>query len=482
MEQDAIVAWMRNGHARTAALTAAVRLGVLEQLTQTPADTATVATECGITQAAARVLTRFLHSGGVLMSPTPGTYAVAPVITAEVFAGLTEAASEVAANWAAVGDAADLLRSGGAGGLAHIWAAIGPVSADASTGAAWALDTTRQGYLRCRAVSAAVELGLLTALRDGPRDAASLAAALEIDRGGVALGLDGMHRLGACERTGDKYQLGFAMSALLSTPRATSAFELAAGLAHEFWAALGALEDVARTGRLAFDLQDPAAASRYYLRLARYNSLVFPGYLRLAETVAKAVEDKVATAEATIVDVGTGSGVWAAAFARAWPSCRVRLLDRGPVLAQAKANLSRLGVASRATFGEIELVGDAFGDGTADVLILGQICHTQPEPTLPDLMRRCADALRPGGLLLLCDSVLQDSGTAPVSYLDFAIKELVATGGAILTDDAYRRLLADAGFTDVTLRRFGELDVFIGVVDPDRPHPTTRTAAPLVMP
>ena len=372
---------------------------------------------------------------------------------------LGKAGRDVAANWALVGDATELLRHGKTDDLAQLWADIPPAPAD-TTGPVWALDTIRYGYLRCRALSAAVELGLLTALREGPRSASGF----DIDTSGAQLALDTLHRLGICERDGDDYRLGTAAATLFGSPRAASAFYLAAGLAHDFWSALGAMDEVARTGELAFDLQDPVAASRYYLRLARYNSLVFPGYLRLAETVATAVDGQIGKPDATIVDVGTGSAVWAAAFARTWPSSRVHLLDRAPVLAQARANMTRLGVADRATFAEIDLISDEFGDGSADVLILGQICHTQPEATLPGLFRRCAAALRPGGVLLLGDSVLENSGIAPAGYLDFALKELVGTGGGILTDAEYRELLAQAGFTDVTLRRFPELDVFVAVV------------------
>lgn len=316
---------------------------------------------------------------------------------------------------------------------------------------------------------------MVSALRTGPATAPEIAAAADLPPASATLLLEALVQLGACLRDQQEYRLATGLAQVVGPQRAASAFVLAAELAHEFWNALGELPQVARTGQLAFDLQDPTIASRYYRRLARYNSLVFPQYFRLARALAEALPQP--TRQPAVWDVGAGSGVWGAAFGEAWHTAQVGFLDRAPVLAQARANAARLGLGDRAWYRDLDLRSDKFGDGSADVLILGQICHTQPATALPDLLRRCAEALRPDGVLVLADLALDPTTPGPPGYVAFAIKELVATGGSILDLDEYHRLLADTGFRTRRCYRFPGLDVFLAARDPSVPLPATVPGA-----
>jgi SAM-dependent methyltransferase len=455
---------LKDAHAEAAAVHASARVGLIDDIVAAPGrHLGTLAERCGITPYAARVLTQVLRIGGGVRRDDAGGLHPGPGLDRGLAGQLRTESARAAEQWADLGDLAAGLRAGANSAIGAIGDLPGPPSAE--RGGAWLLDRARWGHLRTRILGAAAELGILTVLADDPLRAETVAERAGVPRDAAAGVLDALLRMGFSTHSGEWHALGDRLAGVLRHPRGGDALLLGAQLAHEFWPALGHLTHTARTGELTLDLQDDAVASRYYLRLARYNSLLFPSYLGMASAVATALASS-APATGRVVDVGAGSGVWGIAFGRAWPRSSVLFLDRPRVLAQSQANVRRVGIGERSRFAAADLATDPLGTtGDADAVILGQICHTQPVATLPDLLERCAAALRPGGVLVLADMVLDRTGNGPVPYLHFAVKELVATAGAILDLDEYRDLLTKAGFIRAPLYRFPGLDVLLATRD-----------------
>lgn len=419
-----VTKWLKNSHAESAALHAALRIGLLRTIVDDPGVTVDAcADRCGISRDAAIVLTRVLRLGGVVHGPE---LRAAQDVTTAVVEEARAAADREAARWPSLADPAAVLTD-------ELLARLRPEADE--PGATWLMDRVTTGHLRNRAVAAAVDSGALFSLADGGTCAPELKEALE------------------------RLEIG-ALTQLLSTDRARSALKIAGELAQRFWPALGRFADVARTGALALDLHDEPTATSFYRLLARYNSLVFPAYFRQAAAVAAGLRG------GRVLDVGAGSGVWGAAFAREWPDAEVGFLDRAQVLDEARRNARRLGVSDRTWFAETDLAEDGFGEDVADVLVLGQICHTQPSSALPGLFAKCATALRHDGVLVVADMALDASEISPAGYVHFGIKEFVSTAGMILTIDEYAGLLADAGFATLRCHRFSGLDVFLASKNP----------------
>ena len=70
-------------------------------------------------------------------------------------------------------------------------------------------------------------------------------------------------------------------------------------------------------------------------------------------------------------------------------------------------------------------------------------------------------ALRPGGWLVLADSILNDQRDGPLEYLYFAVREFISTQGDILSLSEYTRLLAEAGLTSSRCYRLNGIDVIL---------------------
>ncbi len=67
-----------------------------------------------------------------------------------------------------------------------------------------------------------------------------------------------------------------------------------------------------------------------------------------------------------------------------------------------------------------------------------------------DLLRRCRNALAPGGRVVIQDFILQADKTAPRFAALFALNMLVGTqGGSSYSEPEYAAWLGEAGFGDI---------------------------------
>jgi 2,7-dihydroxy-5-methyl-1-naphthoate 7-O-methyltransferase len=138
-----------------------------------------------------------------------------------------------------------------------------------------------------------------------------------------------------------------------------------------------------------------------------------------------------------VVDVGGGSGGLLAEVLRAHPHVRGTLVDLPRVVAAAGPLVA--GVADRVT-----TVGQSFFDplpAGADLYLLKSILSDWPDEEAARILRRCADAARPGGRVVVLSGVSPDeAGDAPPELL-----MLVLVGGKQRTLSQFRTLAAESG-------------------------------------
>jgi predicted O-methyltransferase YrrM len=157
-----------------------------------------------------------------------------------------------------------------------------------------------------------------------------------------------------------------------------------------------------------------------------------------------------------MLDLGGGAGTFALAFARANPQLRAEVLDRPDVVPIAQRVIAEAGLSDRVTARAGDLRADAFGEGY-DLLLASAVCHMFDEGGNQAFLRRCAQALVPGGRLVIRDFLLDPDRTGPREAALFALNMLVSTTrGNVYTEDQYRTWLTAAGFGVITRHRDGE--------------------------
>jgi len=141
----------------------------------------------------------------------------------------------------------------------------------------------------------------------------------------------------------------------------------------------------------------------------------------------------------TVVDVGGGTGALLAQVLRAHPTVRGTLVDLPRTVARSADMFRAAGVADRVT-----TISQSFFDplpGGADLYLLKNVLGDWPDREAVALLRRCADAVRPGGRLVVLGGVSPDTPTGPSPELLM----LVLVGGRDRTLTQFRELAGPVG-------------------------------------
>jgi predicted enzyme related to lactoylglutathione lyase len=138
-----------------------------------------------------------------------------------------------------------------------------------------------------------------------------------------------------------------------------------------------------------------------------------------------------------VVDVGGGTGAMLASLLRRHPHVRGILVDFPGTVARAGELLTSAGVTDRVT-----VTGQSFFDplpAGADLYLLKSVLNDWPDQETIAILRRCAEAARPGGVVTVLGGVSPDD--APRSL---GIDMLVA-GGKTSTVTQFSELARQAG-------------------------------------
>ena len=146
-----------------------------------------------------------------------------------------------------------------------------------------------------------------------------------------------------------------------------------------------------------------------------------------------------------MLDVGGGSGAYSLAFAKACPTLQAEILDLGAVVPLAEEYIRAAGLQGRVRVRPGDMRTADFGEGF-DLVLLSAVCHMWSEDDNRALIKRCAQALVPGGHLVIREFILDEDRTSPPFAAMFAINMLVGTEhGNSYTEDEYRTWMTEAG-------------------------------------
>jgi precorrin-6B methylase 2 len=147
-----------------------------------------------------------------------------------------------------------------------------------------------------------------------------------------------------------------------------------------------------------------------------------------------------------LLDIGGGTGLYSIGFLKENPSLRAIVWDRAPVLKVAQEMAQKFGVADRLTL----VPGDMFADpvpGGCDVMLLSNILHDWDIPECEKLLSRCAQALPPGGQLLIHDVYLNDAMDGPLEVALYSTALFAITEGRAYSAAEYGAMLKMVGLT-----------------------------------
>ncbi|QQR45995.1 class I SAM-dependent methyltransferase [Myxococcus xanthus] len=302
---------------------------------------------------------------------------------------------------------------------------------------------TRSG-LRTQVLLAAGQSGLLAALAEDVRTEQALGESTSTRAPGVLL--EALAVLGITRRQEDGWALTPEAKTLLEG-KALAYLVRSLSVSARYWEALGRLDETVRHERYVLDLKDPEVSGRFYADNSQQITAVFATHFQLSRRAAATLAGVRPLEGAAVLDIGTGSGAWGAAFARASSSTHVTYFDQAIVLEQVRRNVAKLEVADRARFWPGNLFTQDFGAADFDVIILPQVLNVLSPKDVPDIFARVARALRPDGILVIAEYVLNERRDGPLDHLYFGFRRFMTNEGDLLSASEYAKLLADVGLT-----------------------------------
>ena len=125
---------------------------------------------------------------------------------------------------------------------------------------------------------------------------------------------------------------------------------------------------------------------------------------------------------------------------------RATLFDRPEVIDIAKEQVGAAGCGNRIAYIPGDFMVDPMGSGY-DLVLLSNIIHSYGPENNRKLVRKCFDALEPGGMMILKDFIPEDDRSGPPFSLLFALHMLIHTGeGDTYTYEEVASWTDSAGF------------------------------------
>jgi len=298
-----------------------------------------------------------------------------------------------------------------------------------------------RSFQESRVLLTALELDLFRALGDGATGRQA-AAHIDADARATEMLLNALVALGALEK-----EAGVFRCTAESRAFATTRGELMHTVRK--WTTWSTLTECVRTG---------TTARRPEAKRDEEGTEFFIGamHARALQAATRVVAAVATSGPTRLLDLGGGSATFAIAFAQANPLLHAEVLDLPSVVPIADRHIREAGLQERVTTRTGDLrVGDLGRD--YDLILASAICHMLGEDENRDLFRRCAQALAPGGRLVIRDFILDPERTSPKEPALFALNMLVGTAREnVYTEAEYRAWLGTAGFRNVTRHSNGE--------------------------
>ena len=315
------------------------------------------------------------------------------------------------------------------------------------------------GFKAAQALLSALELGVFTALSEGPLGLSALRATIGIHDRGARDFLDLLVALGMLDRDAEgRYLTTPETSIYLDRHKPTyigDYFEFAA--AREF-AAWTSLTETLRTGspqRKSATREASAAACEpgqsaphYGVAYARLGGAEQMAKAMTAATlaVAHAIAAKFPWQDyATMLDVGTAEGCLPVQVLQRHPHLTGTGFDLLPMAPLFDAYVKRHALSSRLRFHP-----GSFFTGPlpgSEVLVMGRVLHNWDLATKQMLLTKAHQALPPGGALIVYERLIDDARGSNTPGLISSLNMLVMTdGGFDFTGADCARWMEDAGF------------------------------------
>lgn len=284
------------------------------------------------------------------------------------------------------------------------------------------------GYWGSKTLLSAVELGVFTALGDGPLTADELRQRLALDRRGARDFFDALVALGMLERNEGRYRN--APDTALFLVRGKPGYiggilEMTNAREYGFW---GGLTPALRDGRPRSEVQDGEDVfSAMYADPAQLRSFL-ASMTGLTLGTAKALAHGFDwSPHRRVVDLGAAQGALPVQVALAQKHLSAGGMDLSPVGPVFDEYVASFGLSDRVRFHPGDFFHDPLPD--ADVYVMSHVLHDWDLEQKRALVRKAWEALPAGGALIVIEALIDDARRQNALALLMSLTMLLTTQG-----------------------------------------------------
>jgi hypothetical protein len=301
------------------------------------------------------------------------------------------------------------------------------------------------GYIASTALYAAVKLSIPDHLTAGPQAAADLARKTGANEDAIYRILRLLSSVGIFEEVATRRFANNLASETLRTGDSASVYHMTLWMTNPFHFRVyaDAMHSVT-TGQPAvektlgmpvFDYfpRDPELSEIFNNAMTAFSAFVIPAALQAYDFSGVGV----------LVDVAGGHGQVLTSILQRYPAMRGILCDLDHVIAGAVPRIAQAGVADRCEARVCDIFQAVPAGG--DAYIMKHIIHDWDDERATTILQNIRKAMKPGGRVILLESVLQSANQPDFGKL-IDLEMLLMPGGRERTEEEFRALFARAGY------------------------------------
>ena len=302
------------------------------------------------------------------------------------------------------------------------------------------------GYRAAAALKSAIELDCFSAIASGRRTPRTISRKCGGTERSVRILLDAVvgSSPGVLRKSGSSYGLTPLSRRYLVRSSPNDVGMLAGLYGHPvMWDGFRDLSAAVKAGRSVLSKDAHSTRQEFWEDFARITAAYAPA--RAKEMIKRLGRFP---RKPEILDLACGSGAYGETFARSIPGSRVTLFDQANVV-----RVARKRIKSKVKWRTGDLFRSGYG-GPYDIILASHVFHHFPPRQCEQLARKIAQALKPGGRLVIQEFIPDAARRRGRQALLFALTMLVWTReGDAYTEADYRRWTRGAGFTGLRRHR-----------------------------
>ncbi len=192
-----------------------------------------------------------------------------------------------------------------------------------------------------------------------------------------------------------------------------------------------------------------AALARHYAGLASLAMVLGGEVVRRAHVPLHAAQ---------LLDVGGSHAAYSVLFCRKYPQLHATILDIGPGIEAGKHTAKQTGMEDRISFLCADIVKENFAaelSSSFDVALYFHIAHLLPPEINAAVLAKVAKTLKPGGVLVFVDQVIDQTPRLSLAALmvQFMALTMITVGGTCYPFATVKGWLEQAGMNNVRSHR-----------------------------